>query len=134
QSNGFRSWNWAPTISDILMDSQPQVTNYILQKLMQLQSPQQYHERVQRTRFYTFDCNSNAENEAMDNADPEQRATSKQLGLSMTQGDQQAEFESMCDRVLASSEANEAIVADKDEASEARRKARNSARCGDGTK
>lgn len=134
QLNGFRLWNWAPTILDILMDSQPQVTNYILQKLMQLQLPQQYHERVQRTRFYTFDCNLNAENEAMDNADPEQRATLKQLGLSMTQGDQQAEFESMCDRVLALLEANEAIVADKDEASEARRKARNSARCGDGTK
>jgi patatin-like phospholipase/acyl hydrolase len=133
QLNGYRLWNWAGTILDILMDSQPQVTNYIMQKIMQLQMPQQYHDRIQRTRFYTFDCNLSAENEAMDNTDPQQLATLQQLGLSMTEGDNQASFEAMCDRLVALLEANEAIVADKDEAGEARRLARNAARRGDAT-
>ena len=126
QLSGFRLWNWAQPILDILMDSQPQVTNYQLEKLLQLQLPQQYHERISQAmrRFYTFDAQLDDSTDAMDNADMCNMKALQALGIRL-ETDNQADFEHMCDRLVAIVEAEELAAATADAEREAARLGRN---------
>ena len=122
QLTGFRLWDWARSILDILMDSQPQVVNYQLEKLMQLQMPQLYHERAGHTvrRFYTFDAELDASTDAMDNASLSNMKALKKLGAGIVEK-QAADFDAMCARLVEILDEEEEVIADKDEAAEARR-------------
>jgi patatin-like phospholipase/acyl hydrolase len=136
--SGYRLWDWAGTILDILMDSQPQVANYQLQKILQIQLPEDRHEMVRKAvnglqegakkRFYSFDTELDESTDAMDNADPSNMQKLQALGEAIVDQGQTADFEAMCDRLLAILEEEEAQVAAHEAALEKARMERNKRR------
>jgi patatin-like phospholipase/acyl hydrolase len=122
--SGFRLWDWAGTILDILMDSQPQVANYQLQKILQIQLPEDRHEMVRKAvnglqeghkqRFYSFDTQLDESTDAMDNAELSNMQKLRALGNAIVDEGQTADFDAMCDRIVAIVEEEEAqVVADE---------------------
>jgi patatin-like phospholipase/acyl hydrolase len=130
QLSGYRLWNWAGTILDILMDSQPQVANYQLQKILQIQMPEDRHELIRHalSRFFTFDTELDETTDAMDNADPANMQKLQALGNRIVDQEQTADFDAMCDRLLAILADEEAQVIADEAAREKARVERNKRR------
>jgi len=130
QLAGFRLWDWAVPTLDILMDSQPQVTTYVMEKLLKIQLPQQYHDRIEQalTRFYSFDTNLDDTTDAMDNTDPAILKKLQDLGNRVVDVEQTADFNAVCDRLVQICETEEAVVAAEDARREQQRVARNESR------
>jgi patatin-like phospholipase/acyl hydrolase len=130
QLSGYRLWDWAGTILDILMDSQPQVANYQLEKILQIQLPEERREllRTAKKRFYSFDTQLDETTDAMDNAALSNMQKLQTLGNRIVDDEQTADFDAMCDRLLAIVAEEEAQVAAAEAARESARVARNKRR------
>jgi patatin-like phospholipase/acyl hydrolase len=137
QLSGYRLWDWAGTILDILMDSQPQVANYQLEKILQIQLPEDRHEMVRKAisgfhgakkRFFSFDTQLDDSTDAMDNADLANMQKLQTLGNAIVDSGQAADFDAMCDRILAIVQEEEAQVVADEAAREKARVERNKRR------
>jgi hypothetical protein len=81
-----------------------------------------------KKRFYSFDTELDESTDAMDNADPSNMQKLQALGEAIVDQGQTADFEAMCDRLLAILEEEEAQVAAHEAALEKARMERNKRR------